>query len=159
MPEWLWAPVTAAVLTATVGVTGAWVGLPWLFPSLGPTVFLQVHTPQLASARPWNVVAGHFAGIAGAAAGVLLTGAGSAPSVLSDDILTWPRVWASVIAMALTIAIQVPLKASHPPAAATALLIALGGFRLAPRDMMILLLGVLLIAALGEAARRFRVRP
>jgi CBS-domain-containing membrane protein len=61
--------------------------------------------------------------------------------------------------MALTIAIQVPLKAAHPPAAATALLIALGGFRLAPRDMTILLLGVLLTAALGEAARRFRVRP
>lgn len=60
--------------------------------------------------------------------GVILTGAGMDPPVLEGDELTWPRVWAAVIAMVLTLAAQVPLKASHPPAAATALLIALGGF-------------------------------
>lgn len=70
LPEWVWAP--AAMLTAVVGATGLWAGLPWLFPSLGPTIFLQVHKPDLASAQPWNVVAGHGADILGGVAGVLL---------------------------------------------------------------------------------------
>jgi hypothetical protein len=156
LPEWVWAPLTAALLTVVVGAAGLLAGLPWLFPSLGPTIFLQVHKPDLESARPWNVVIGHFAGIAGAAVGVLVSGAGSAPPVLSEDVLTWPRIWAAVIAMALTLAIQIPLKASHPPAAATALLVALGGFRLVPGDLLVLIAGILLTAALGEGARRMR---
>lgn len=156
VPEWLWAPVSAAVLTAAVGVTGLWAGMPWLFPSLGPTIFLQVHRPDLASARPWNVLAGHAAGIAGGIVGVLLLAAQDAPPVLSANVLTWPRLWAAVIAMALTLAIQVPIKASHPPAAATALLIALGGFSLTPREITVLVAGVLLVAVLGEGARQLR---
>ena len=56
---------------------------------------------------------------------------------------------------ALTLAIQVPIKASHPPAAATALLVALGGFSLTPREITVLVAGVPLVAVLGEGARRF----
>lgn len=87
---------------------------------------------------------------------MLVTGAGAMPSVLSSDELSWPRVWASVIAMALILLAQVPLKASHPPAAATALLIALGGFSLNARTMAILAAGILLTTALGEMLRRLR---
>lgn len=158
VPDWLWAPASAAVLTAAVGMTGLWAGLPWLFPSLGPTIFLQVHKPEQASARPWNTIAGHGAGIVAGVAGVLLLGAQNAPPVLSQDVLTWPRLWAAVIAMALTLAIQVPIKASHPPAAATALLLALGGFSLTPREITVLVADVLLVAVLGEGARRFRYK-
>lgn len=137
-------------------MTGIWAGLPWLFPSLGPTIFLQVHKPDLASARPWNTVAGHGAGIVAGVTGVLLLDAQNALPVLSADMLTWPRMWAAVIAMALTLVIQVPLRASHPPAAATALLVSLGGFALTLHDITVLASGVLLVAALGEGARRLR---
>lgn len=154
--EWIWAPVSAALLTAIAGATGLWAGLPWLFPSLGPTIFLQVHKPEQKSARPYNVVVGHAAGIIAAVIGVLTLGAGSAPPVLSSNELTWPRIWASVIAMGLTLLLQVPLKASHPPAAATAMLIALGGFSLTWRDMGVLAAGILLVALLGEGLRRLR---
>ena len=156
LPEWLWAPVAGAVLTAVVGATGLWAGLPWLFPSLGPTIFLQVHKPDLASAQPWNVAAGHAAGIFGGVIGVLLVGAQTSPPVLSSEVLTWPRLWAAVIAMALTLVIQVPLKASHPPAAATALLIALGGIGLTAKELTVLVAGILLVTALGEGAKRLR---
>lgn len=61
--------------------------------------------------------------------------------------------------MAVTLAVQVPLKASHPPAAATALLAALGGFRLTAREMLVLAAGIFLVAVLGEAARWLRSRP
>ena len=157
IPEWLWAPITTGLISTVIGATGLWAGLPWLFPSLGPTIFLQVHKPDQESSRPYNVVLGHALGILAAIIGVLLPGAGSAPSVLASNELTWPRVWAAVIAMVLTLAAQVPLKASHPPAAATALLIALGGFSLTWRDMGVLVAGILLTAALCEVLRRLRV--
>ena len=156
IPEWIWAPLSAMLLTAVVGATGYWAGLPWLFPSLGPTIFLQVHKPGQSSAKLYNVVVGHAAGIVAAIVGVLILGAGSAPPVLSSNELSWPRIWASVIAMGATLLIQVPLKASHPPAAATALLVSLGGFSLAWRDMGVLTAGILIVALLGEGLRRLR---
>lgn len=156
IPEWIWAPLSARVLSAIIGATGIWVGLPWLFPSLGPTIFLQAHKPGQPSAGAFNVIVGHASGIAAATSAVLAVQAGTEPSVLSSGILTWPRMWASVIALALTLLVQIPLRASHPPAAATAMLIALGGFSLNGRDMLILAAGILLTAALGEGVRRLR---
>ena len=78
------------------------------------------------------------------------------PPIRSSDELSWPRVWASVIAMALTLLAQIPLRASHPPAASTALLISLGGFSLDRRSLGILTAGILLTALTGEALRRLR---
>lgn len=156
VPEWIWAPATAAMLAAAVGAAGMTVGMPWLFPSLGPTIFIQVHDPDLSAARPYNVLVGHALGILAAVIGVLVTGAGAMPSVLATGEPSWPRVWASVIALALSLLAQVPLKAAHPPAAATALLIALGGFRLDVRSMLILAAGILLTAGMGEVLRRLR---
>ena len=74
VPEWIWAPGAAAILSATIGAAGMLAGVPCLFPSLGPSIFLQVHKPDLPSARPWNLLVGHALGIGAAAVGVLLTG-------------------------------------------------------------------------------------
>ena len=41
-------------------------------------------------------------------------------------ILTWPRVAAAVIAIVLTLVMGIATRSSHPPAAATTLLVALG---------------------------------
>ncbi|BBI65543.1 hypothetical protein HSBAA_PA_1460 (plasmid) [Vreelandella sulfidaeris] len=38
-------------------------GQPWLFPSLGPSIFLHVHKPNLESARLYNTVMGHLIGV------------------------------------------------------------------------------------------------
>jgi hypothetical protein len=77
---------------------------------------------------------------------VLVTGASVAPPVLSGDVLTAARIWAAVIALAATLAIQIPLDASHPPAAGRALLVALGGIGLTTREMAVLATGILLVA-------------
>nr|WP_139794483.1 hypothetical protein [Halomonas lionensis] len=60
---------------------------PWLFPSLGPSIFLHVHKPNLESARLYNTVMGHLIGVAAGEVGVLLTGASQAPSVLSSQTM------------------------------------------------------------------------
>lgn len=60
---------------------------------------LQVHQPLDHSARLYRVLVGDAAGIVAGVAGVLIAQAGNEPSVLAANLLTWPRVWASVIGM------------------------------------------------------------
>src|SRR3954463_4264464 len=53
----------AAVVLAAAGCVGLAVHLPWLFPSLGPTVMLFFESPDQPSARPLNTLVGHAVGI------------------------------------------------------------------------------------------------
>jgi hypothetical protein len=57
----------------------------------------------------------------------------------------------------LTLLICLLLKASHPPAAATTLLVALGAIK-TRQDAFNVVAGVLLIAVFGETARRLRLK-
>ncbi|MGI8748327.1 MAG: hypothetical protein ACR2J4_08280 [Deinococcus sp.] len=45
IPETVWAPLSAGALMLVVGLIGLAAHQPLLFPSLGPTAFLQVETP------------------------------------------------------------------------------------------------------------------
>jgi CBS-domain-containing membrane protein len=158
-PEWLWAPLTASCTTLAIGLVALAAGQPWLFPSLGPSIFLHVHKPDNPSAKPYNTIVGQALGVGAGAIGLLLTGASQAPSVLSGQTMVASRMWASVIAMGLCLLFQQFLRASHPPAAATALLLTLGGFQLVGEDMLAIAVGVALIVVIGEPLRRYRLRP
>src|SRR3569623_152936 len=121
------------VLVLIVGMLGLWAHQPWLFPSLGPTIFLQVLEPQQPSSRPYHIVVGHAIGIGAAVLAVLLCAAESTPPVFIAHLLSGERVSASALAVSLMLLGQVLLKAAHPPAAATVLLITLGAFKMAWR--------------------------
>ena len=54
--------LTIVVLAAT-GVVGLLAQLPWLFPSLGPTVMLFFEAHDQPSSRPLNTIVGHGVGI------------------------------------------------------------------------------------------------
>ena len=155
MPDALWGPVVAAVLILVVGALGVVAGSPWLVPSLGPTAVLIAVTPLHPTARPWNTVVGHLGGVLAGALAVTAFGAWAAPTVMGDHVLVTARVVAATLAIALTLVIGSMTRASHPPAAATTLLVALGG--IATLDQAVALLaGVIAIAVVGEAARRVR---
>ncbi len=156
-PEWLWAPLTAALATLAIGSVALLAGQPWLFPSLGPSIFLHVHKPDNPTARPYNTIVGQAAGVAAGALSILFTGASQAPSILSGQTMVASRVWASALAMGLCLLFQQLLKASHPPAAATALLLTLGGFQLVGEDLLAITVGVGLIILIGEPLRRYRL--
>src|SRR4051812_23075465 len=64
IPEVVWAPLAGTILVLIPGLLGLATGNVWLVPSVGPTVFLQATLPQLPTARIYNVLAGHFIGIA-----------------------------------------------------------------------------------------------
>jgi hypothetical protein len=155
IPDPVWAPLASGVLVVVAGAAGLLFGRPWLLPSLGPTAVLAGEMPAHPVTRAWNTVVGHFGGLLAGALGVLLAGAANEPVVLVDHVLTPPRVLASLIAVALTVAVGAVLRASHPPAAATTLLVSLGSLRTV-EDAVNLMAGVLIITVVASLLRDIR---
>jgi hypothetical protein len=158
IPEAVWAPIAGASLVALPGIIGLAAGSPLLFASLGPTAFLQAAQPQQPTARFHNVVLGHAVGFLAGVIAVALFSASTEPSLFEAKQLGPPRVCASVLAVALTLFVSAPRKiAFHPPAAATTLLVALGGFAPSWSSALTVLTGVLVVAVAGELLRRLRL--
>ncbi len=157
VPEWLWVPVVGGGLLVLCGMLGLAAGQMWLFPSLGPTAFMQAAYPKHVSARFYNVLAGHAIGIGAAALAVWTFGLEDQTAVFLHQNLAWRHIWASGLALALTLFLQQVFQASHPPAGATALLLTLGEFKLNGHDLSVILVGVFLLAVIGELLRRARV--
>ena len=155
IPDSVWGSLTAGGLLLVVGLLGLVAGLPVLVPSLGPTAVIIAITPAHPSARAWNTLVGHASGLAAGFGAVALLGAAAAPTVLGDHELAPVRVLAAVIAIALTVALGFGLRASHPPAAATTLLVALGSVATF-RDALVVMAGVAITAILGELLRTLR---
>ncbi len=158
IPDILWDPLAAAALLIAIGLLGVLTNEPLLFPSLGPTAFLQAEDPEMRMARFYNTVVGHLIGLGSGIVAVLLLHANQLPPALATSRLAPARIFASALAIALTIVIGLLLRASHPPAAATTLLVALGGFRFTARTLLVVVAGILLIGVLGEGLRRLRLR-
>lgn len=156
IPDPVWGSIVAGLLILLVGLLGVLVGLPWLVPSIGPTAVLLAVTPAHPTARPWNTIVGHAGGLLAGFAAVAMLGAATAPTVLGDHQLVAIRVAAATIAIALTILVGFLAKASHPPAAATTLLVALGAIATV-EQALIVMGGVLLTAAIGELLRLIRL--
>jgi CBS-domain-containing membrane protein len=127
-------------LMATVALVS---GQPFIFPSLGPTAFLFFYTPMAPAASPRNAVIGHLIGaLAGwvslAAFGLLHAG----PAVGGG--VTAARVGAAALSLGLTSGLMVLLRAPHPPAGATTLIVSLGLLR-TPRQLGVLMAAVVLL--------------
>jgi hypothetical protein len=156
LPEAAWGPTSVAISMLVVGLIGFFAGQPWLIPSLGPTAYLQAENPAHPTTRFYNTVVGHFVGLLAGFASVALLNAWDAPAVLTSKELVLVRVFAAVIAMVLTIGVAPLLHASHPPAAATTLLVALGSLQTL-NDAINVMIGVIIVAAIGELLRRARL--
>lgn len=157
IPDAIWSPIVAGLLLLAAGGIGLAFGEPWLFPSLGPSAYMQVATPRQRSANLYCTFVGHMAGMLSGVIAVLVTGSSAAPPVVADAVLTPTRLYAAVIALALTVLTGLLLRALHPPAAATTLLFALGSLGTTAHGITTLVVGVAIIAVLGETARLVRL--
>ncbi len=155
VPANVWGPLVAGFLVGLAGAIGLLAGKPWLFPSLGPTAYLQSERPDLPSSRLYNVLVGHLVGLGAGFLAVAVLGAWDAPVVLTTHRLSPARVGAAALAIALTLLASALIRSSHPPAAATTLLVALGAFRTAS-DALTVAAGVLIVGVVGEGFRRLR---
>lgn len=154
LPEWLVALLMSGLLIAAAGLAAWLTRQPLLFPSLGPTVYLQVESPQTRRASPRNTVIGHLVAIAVGWAALATFGLTTTAPATQIGV-TPARVGAVVVALALTAALTVATRTSHPPAAATTLLVAMGTFRTG-RDLVMLAAGVVLLTIVAFAANRAR---
>ncbi len=126
--------LVAALLTLVPAVIGLASGQLLLFPSLGPTALMLAHSPEHQHARFHNVVVSHIVGMLVAYAVIVALGLAHAPSVFELRTLTISRVAAAAAAILVATAIELALGATHPPAASTTLLVALGSFKLGWQD-------------------------
>jgi hypothetical protein len=157
VPDSLWEPIASGFLILTAGLLGFAFHRPWLFSSLGPTAFQTTEYPELKSSRIYNVFAGHFIAIGMGFAAIAIMGAWTTPGVSSTHYLALTRVWTAVIAIALTLAGAMAVRASHPPAASTTLLVALGSYQTV-QAALTLAIGIVIVGVLGEAIRLLRLR-
>jgi CBS domain-containing membrane protein len=113
--------VTIAILAAVAMISG----VPFVFPSLGPTAFLLFFTPVAPTASPRNTIVGHAIGILCGYGALWIAGLQDAQSAAVAGV-NGPRIVAAALSLASTGALMILAKAAHPPAGATTLIISLG---------------------------------
>ncbi|GAC1657036.1 MAG: hypothetical protein NVS4B3_23280 [Gemmatimonadaceae bacterium] len=153
----VWVPAVSAILIVLTGAVGVWFNQPWLFAGLGPTILLIASNPRHESSRLHAVVVGHLAAIGCAYVALLILDAAAAPT-LHAATASMPRVWASAFALAMLAVVQPQLRAYHPPAAATLLLVTLGAYKMTGKTPLALIGGVVVVALAAEGLQRLRPR-
>lgn len=117
---------------------------PFIYPSLGPTAFILFFASMSVQAAPKNVFCGQLIGLACGVVGLAIFGL---MGVASDfDVATWSRTGAVAVALGLSAALMVWLNIPHAPAAATAIIVALGVIETSMHLLVFMVAVVLLIA-------------
>lgn len=134
-----------AVSIGLLAAVALWTQEAFIFPSLGATAFILFYMPMAAPASPRNTFLGHTIGAVAGWLSLAVFGLLDAPSAMTAGV-DWPRVGAAALSLGGTSCLMVLLRATHPPAGATALIVSLG---LMPRldQIPVLLLAVLLLLA------------
>ncbi|MBL8863435.1 MAG: HPP family protein [Planctomycetes bacterium] len=117
----LWTTLAALVVGALAWRTG----LPLLFPALGASTFIVFALPSAPAAAPRNVILAHAAGaLIGWAC--LWACAVDASAAGPSHLHGMPHVLAASLSLGLTTLAMLVLRAPHPPAGATTLIVSLG---------------------------------
>lgn len=132
-------------------------GSPFVFPSLGPTAYLLFTSPLTETASPRNTILGHAIGLVCGYAAFVTTGAAALPFGIHAGVY-WPRILSAALSLSATGALMVLLRASHPPAGATTLIVSLGIIS-KPRELFIIEAAVFVLVAQGIAINRLAGLP
>jgi CBS-domain-containing membrane protein len=143
----IYAAVLSLVILAISGTVGLIVHLPWLFPSLGPTVMLFFESPEQPASRPKNTLVGHGVGLVAGALCLYAFGLQDRPAAPVGG-LTPAHVLAGALSVALTTLVLTCLRTPHPPAGATTLIVSLGILS-TPGQLLSMAGAVLLITGAG----------
>lgn len=136
---------------AVVGVAAVLTHSPMVFPSLGPTAFMLFAAPLIVEASPRNVFCGHLVGVLCGVGALAAFGLLQVAPDLED--ITWRRLGALTVALAVSIAVMMLLDIQHAPAIATTLIVALGLIR-GPARLGMVMLAVLTLIVLAAVINR-----
>jgi hypothetical protein len=138
------------VVLAGAGSVGILTRMPWLFPSLGPTVMLIFESPKEPASRPLNTLVGHGVGIAAGWLCLLAFGLHGHPAATVAG-LSLRYVAAGAASVAITAFVLTAIKLPHPPAGASTLIVSLGIIATGPR-IAAMVGAVILVTAAGWGA-------
>ena len=141
-------------LLATVALVS---GQPFIFPSLGPTAFLFFYTPLAQAASPRNAVVGHLIGALSGWISLAVFGLLNAGPAMGGAV-TPGRVGAAALSLGLTSGLMVLLRAPHPPAGATTLIVSLGLLH-TPVQLAVLMAAVVILALQAIVINRLAGLP
>lgn len=150
--EALYTVVTCLLALAVSGFAAYLFEQPLLFPSLGPTALLFFERPMAKPSSPRNTLIGHFVAILTGALSLAVFGLLDNGSILQEGV-TLARVGAGAFSVALTGAVLLLLRSSHPPTGATTLIVSLG-FLQTSLEMTILMVGVVILTVAGWLINR-----
>jgi CBS domain-containing membrane protein len=147
----------AATAMVVSGLAALLLKQPFLFPSLGPTLYLFFETPMAQQASPRNTLIGHFVALLVGFLSVWTFGLLYAPSILEQGA-TPARVGAAAVSLALTEALLILLRAKHAPAGATVLIVSLGLLS-TPRQVLAMAASIVLLTLTGWLINRISGAP
>jgi CBS domain-containing membrane protein len=140
--------ISIGLMAAAAAITGE----PLIFPSLGPTAFLLFYTPRAPAASPKNTLIGHFIGVASGYLALVVFGLTDSGPALVEGV-TLARTGAAALSLGLTAGVMAWVRAPHPPAGATTLIVSLG-ILTEPSQLAVLMLAVLLLVLQGFVINR-----
>jgi CBS domain-containing membrane protein len=144
--------VACVIALAVSGLAAYLTKQPLLFPSLGPAALLFFEQPMSQGSSPRNTLIGHLVGVLAGALCLALFGLLDEPSILVEGV-TLLRIGAAALSLAITGAGLLLLRASHPPAGATVLIVSLG-LLTKPSELAMILVGVVILTVAGWAINR-----
>ena len=159
-PRLVWALyvlINGFLTIALLAILALFTKSPFVFPSLGPTAYLLFFSPLAETSSPRNTILGHAIGLICGYAAFSLTGASNLPFGFHAGIYG-PRVLAAALSLSTTGALMVLLRASHPPAGATTLIVSLGIIS-HPRELVIIEIAVFLLVAQAIVINRLAGLP
>lgn len=136
--------IAIIVLIGLLGILATLFKEPILFASIGPTVIIVVHRPDMRYTRPRVIILGHGVAMLAGVGGLLLFGLYGQPSAITAGF-DFQRIGATSFAMAVTGVFGEETSFYHPPAGATALLVALGILS-SPVQLLSVGTGIVLVA-------------
>jgi CBS-domain-containing membrane protein len=139
----LYVLVNSFITIALLAILARFTESPFVFPSLGPTAYLLFFSPLAEASSPRNTILGHAIGLICGYAAFSLTGAANLPFGMHAGIYG-PRILAAALSLSTTGAFMVLLRASHPPAGATTLIVSLGIIS-KPKELVIIEIAVFLL--------------
>jgi CBS-domain-containing membrane protein len=153
--RWVWSLFVFVNCFITISLL-AWIakisGVPFIFPSLGPSAFLFFFHPKIHQSTPRNAILGHAIGIFCGYLALVVTGLSHAPSAMLEGV-QGARVLAVGISLSLTGALMALWRIPHPPAGATTLIISLGILS-RPFHLFILQCAVIILALYATVINR-----
>jgi CBS domain-containing membrane protein len=159
-PRLVWALyvlVNGFLTIALLALLAVMTNSPFVFPSLGPTAYLLFIAPLAENSSPRNTLLGHAIGLVCGYAAFATTGAAAIPFGVHAGVY-WPRIFAAALSLSATGAFMVLLRAGHPPAGATTLIVSLGIIS-KPKELVIIEVAVLLLVAQALVINRMAGLP